>query len=356
MVLAFCPYLVTYGPTAMTASNRFARAGMSEKHPCLKGNLYCGLGASVRTINPHPSLKLPVLLPCLYPRRTAIMDYVRPKKRNILDPLDPDFLKRKPTGLPQSPQAAPQQGDLAPTSIFDEGEKRIKPTSTQPNRSRPSARDPTVLAAALDPDPEARRRWQRRKIIQEIRNRGQLSKAQMIARTERESLCKSQFYETSVKKLMPLARQIAGKPIEEAIIQMRFSKKRVAKDVKKHLEYARDEAIVKRGMGLGMVRPEADTAAEAEETDNATEETGEQNQQWSGMVVEDKKGKRRYVSDKSSIYVDEAWVGRGPYGIDYDIRARGRVNLLRPPETSTFLQIGQNDAYRMKLTDSKALR
>ncbi|KAL8716027.1 MAG: hypothetical protein Q9225_006289 [Loekoesia sp. 1 TL-2023] len=282
------------------------------------------------------------------------MDYVRPKKRNILDPLDPDFLKRKPTSLSQPPQTPPQQGDLASTSIFDEGEKRIKPTPTQPDRSRPSARDPTVLAAALDPDPEARRRWQRRKIIQEIRNRGQLTKAQIIARTERESLCKSQFYETSVKKLMPLARQIAGKPIEEAIIQMRFSKKRVAKDVKKHLEYARDEAIVKRGMGLGMVRPEADTAAE--ETDNATEETGEQNQQWPGMVVEDKKGKRRYVSDKTSIYVDEAWVGRGPYGTDYDIRAYGRVNLLRPPETSKFSQVYQNDAYRMELMDFKALR
>ncbi|KAI4169939.1 MAG: hypothetical protein LQ343_005320 [Gyalolechia ehrenbergii] len=268
------------------------------------------------------------------------MDYFRPKKQNILDPLDPNFLKRKPTGPSQSssPEELPQQGNLAPTSIFEEGEDQKtsarRPSPRQKRRSPPSTRDPAVLAAALDPNPEARQRWQRRKIIQEVRSRGQLTKAQRIARTERESLCKSEFYKTSIKKLMPLARQIAGKPIEEAIIQMRFSKKRVASDVKKHLEYARDEAIVKRGMGLGMVEREADPAAKAEKTDGTAREHGEHDQQLSGMVVEDKKGKRRFVSDTSSIYVDEAWVGRGPYGLDYDFRARGRTFFLRPPKTS----------------------
>lgn len=263
------------------------------------------------------------------------MDYFRPKKqREILDPLDPDFLKRKTAAPSQAPQTPPQQGDLAPTSIFNQGEEKRTPAQTQLDKSRPSARDPTVLAAALDPNPESRRRWQRRQIIRDVRNRGALTKAQKIARTERESLCKSQFYKTSVKKLMPLARQIAGKPIEDAIIQMRFSKKRVAKDVKKHLEYARDEAIVKRGMGLGSVKPEADTVVDVDEGIEGTEEKGGQEQQWPGMVVKDKKGKRRYVADKSSIYVDEAWVGRGPYGRDFDHRARGQVNLLRPPETS----------------------
>ncbi|KAL8927032.1 MAG: hypothetical protein Q9208_002577 [Pyrenodesmia sp. 3 TL-2023] len=263
------------------------------------------------------------------------MDYFGSKKqRDILDPLDPDFLKRKAAVPLQTTQTPPQQGDLAPTSIFEQGEEKRAPDQVPLAKSRPSARDPTVLAAALDPNPESRRRWQRRQIIRDVRNRGALTKAQKIARTERESLCKSQFYKTSVKKLMPLARQIAGKPIEDAIIQMRFSKKRVAKDVKKHLEYARDEAIVKRGMGLGLVKPEADTAVNVDEGMEGMEEKGGQDQQWPGMVIEDKKGKRRYVADKSSIYVDEAWVGRGPYGRDYDLRARGRVNVLRPPETS----------------------
>ncbi|KAL8934884.1 MAG: hypothetical protein Q9211_004997 [Gyalolechia sp. 1 TL-2023] len=268
------------------------------------------------------------------------MDYFRRKKQNILDPLDPNFLKRKPTGFSRSssPEELPRQGDLAPSSIFDEGGGRKESAPGSPPRpehqSRPSNRDPAVLAAALDPNPEARQRWQRRKIIQEVRSRGQLTKAQRIARTERESLSKSQFYKTSIKKLMPLARQIAGKPIEEAIIQMRFSKKRVASDVKKHLEYARDEAIVKRGMGLGMVKREADPPAKPGKPDGTAGDDGKQDQQFSGTVVEDKKGKRRFVSDTSSIYVDEAWIGRGPYGVDYDFRARGRTNILRPPETS----------------------
>ncbi|KAI4147055.1 MAG: hypothetical protein L6R39_003255 [Caloplaca ligustica] len=230
------------------------------------------------------------------------MDYLRPKKKkpDIIDPLSPDFLKRRAAPSMQ-PQTPPQQGDLASSSIFDEGEKSKKAGQPQHHPTRPSARDPAVLAAALDPNPEFRRRWLRRQIIRDVRNRGQLTKAQRIARTERESLSKSQFYQTSVKKLMPLARQIAGKPIEDAIIQMRFSKKRVARDVKKHLEYARDEAIVKRGMGLGLVKPEADVAADAASVIQG------QDQQWPGMVVEDKKGKRRWVGDKSGMYVDEAW-------------------------------------------------
>lgn len=277
------------------------------------------------------------------------MDYLRPKKKkpDIIDPLSPDFLKRRAAPSMQ-PQTPPQQGDLASSSIFDEGEKSKKAGQPQHHPTRPSARDPAVLAAALDPNPEFRRRWLRRQIIRDVRNRGQLTKAQRIARTERESLSKSQFYQTSVKKLMPLARQIAGKPIEDAIIQMRFSKKRVARDVKKHLEYARDEAIVKRGMGLGLVKPEADVAADAASVIQG------QDQQWPGMVVEDKKGKRRWVGDKSGMYVDEAWVGRGPYGRDYNCRARGRIDMLRPPETSMLGAFPLNRRLWMKLTILKA--
>ncbi|KAI4116265.1 MAG: hypothetical protein LQ345_003278 [Seirophora villosa] len=274
------------------------------------------------------------------------MDYFRRKKQpEILDPSSPDFLKRRETPASQEPQQMPQQGDLAPTSIFDDGQEGKKPAGTKDDRSRipESARDPSVLAAALDPDPEYRRRWQRRQIIRDVRNRGQLTKAQILARTERESLCKSHFFKTSVKKLMPLARQIAGKPIEDAIIQMRFSKKRVAKDVKKHLEYARDEAVVKRGMGLGLVNSTAGAVKNPNWAPGATGEYDQPVQQFTGTVVEDKKGKRRYVTDTSSMYVDEAWVGRGTYGTDYDIRARGRMNKLRPPETSALIPVTRAD-------------
>lgn len=158
-----------------------------------------------------------------------------------------------------------------------------------------------------------------------------MNKTVKILRTERFSVCKSQLFKTSVKKLGPLARQIAGKPIEEAIVQMRFSKKKAAAEVKRHLEYARDEAIVTRGMGLGMVKAQGDREAEGEGEGEGAEAKAEAVMK--PLVVEDKKGKRRTITDRSSIYVDQAWVGRGKYGREPEFRARGRVNMLRPPYT-----------------------
>ena len=141
---------------------------------------------------------------------------------------------------------------------------------------------------------------------------------------------------TSIKKLGPLARQIAGKPIEDAIVQMRFSKKKAAVDVKKLLEYARDEATVRRGMGLGNVRL---PAQEREEQDGAAARQ-------KAVVVEDRKGKKRIVTDRTSIYVDEAWVGRGKYGQAPDFRARGNMNIMRTPETSKFVNIQLSFTFR----------
>ena len=145
--------------------------------------------------------------------------------------------------------------------------------------------------------------------------------------TERQSLSKSPLIGTSIKKLFPLANQIAGKPIEEAIVQMRFSKRKAAQDVKKHLEYARDEAIVKRGMGLGQVG-----ATEEEAQDG--EGSKRQRLQERMRIVEDKKGTKRVVIDSTQIYVDQAWVGRGSYSKSPSFRARGRVDMLRHPTTS----------------------
>ncbi len=149
-------------------------------------------------------------------------------------------------------------------------------------------------------------------VIRSIRGRDRLSKTEKILRTERSSLSKSHFLKTSVKKLGPLARQIAGKPIDAAIVQMRFSKKLAAREVQKHLEQARDEAIVRRGMGLGAVQGTMGERAE----------------------IEVKGGKRRVVEDRTRIYVDQAWVGRGRFGTELDHRAMGRINFMRPPTTS----------------------
>jgi ribosomal protein L22 len=117
---------------------------------------------------------------------------------------------------------------------------------------------------------------------------------------------------TSTKKLGMLARQIAGKPIEDAIVQMRFSKKLVAQDLMKQLEYSRDLAIVNRGMGLGKVDG---TAGEP-------------------VTIQLKDGKRKKIEDRTGIYIDQAWVGRGSYTYAPDYRGRGRVNRLRCPWTS----------------------
>lgn len=160
-----------------------------------------------------------------------------------------------------------------------------------------------------------------------------MAKTVKIARTERSLLSKSHMLKTSVKKLGPLARQIAGKPIEDAIVQMRFSKKKAAADVKRLLEYARDEAIVKRGMGLGQVNRKEEVK---EGGLGSSKKMGVilEPEKGATIIVEDRKGRRRAVTDRSSIYVDEAWVGRGKYGSEPDYRARGQVYLMRPPLTS----------------------
>ena len=169
-------------------------------------------------------------------------------------------------------------------------------------------------------------------VIRDIQQRGRLTKAKKILRTERQHLAKSPFFKTSIKKLGPLARQIAGKPIEEAMIQMRFSPKKAAVEVLRHLKVARDEAMVARGMGLGLGPGKVDP-----QTRKAIMPSkGDAKKEFEGMVVEDKEGKRRFVSDKTSIYVDQAWVGRGEYAFALDHRARGQINRMKRPSTSEF--------------------
>jgi ribosomal protein L22 len=167
------------------------------------------------------------------------------------------------------------------------------------------------LQLALNPNPKAQLRWEKRMVIREIRKRGRISKEVQIKRTERESMSKSHWFKTSVKKLGPLARQIAGKPLDEAILQMRFSKKKAAKDVLGHLEHAKNVAMVRAGMGLGAP---AGTSAEP-------------------VTVTFKSGERKKITDPTSIYIQQAWVNRGPYGFGMDHRARGQINKLRPPAT-----------------------
>ena len=282
-----------------------------------------------------------------------------------------DAIRKENEKKKRESQGMPQMGDLAPGSIFEDDSSLSKPSGsfTQP-------RDPFSMSAALDPKPLSRKRWQRKMVIRDIRGRGRLNKTEKILRTERQDLSKSPWIKTSVKKLFPLARQIAGKPLHEAMVQMRFSRKKAAADVLKHLEFARDQAVAVKGMGLGRVnvqdegnddgaaaaaeqgpKPDQDGAreegrvtledkdgkqvvqAEAGEEERSlaiTKQLGQANTKLKvdSLLVEDKKGKKRLVTDPTAMYIDEAWVGRGTYGTGSDHRARGQIHRLRLPYTS----------------------
>ena len=288
------------------------------------------------------------LLACLHlhQRRTAMRDFFKNPfksraRHKIIDSSSNteirEALEARKARTAEERTKPPETGDLAPGSIIDDLSPKVKPSKDSSGvpdtkyKKKSLIRNPYRMAAVLDPMPGARARWQRKMVIREIRARGRMTKTVKLARTERSHLSKSELIKTSVKKLFPLANQIAGKPLSEAMVQMRFSKKKAAQDVLKHLEYARDQAIVMRGMGLGKVQ----VAAETQEAEEEEEER---------LVVEDKKGKKRVVTDRTAMYVDEAWVGRGSYGFGVEFRAKGKVNRLNLPTTSksnlpTFLAL-----------------
>lgn len=256
----------------------------------------------------------------------------------------------------QEQQTTPRLGSLADNSLFaDLPPQRSTElgdltalSGREPQGVDAAAlelRNPSNMVAALNPKPEARSRWQRRMVIRSVRQRGRRTKAVKIARTERSSLSKSHFFKTSMKKLTPLARQIAGKPIDEAILQMRFSKKKVAKEVREHLIQAKDEAIVARGMGLGHL--EQDTRIQAPSPASTSLESSTitiTEPQISVLSPPDPTPQPKYLPGTTiptdpahraptSIYISQAWINRGPYGEKADYRAFGRLNIMRPPHT-----------------------
>lgn len=291
-------------------------------------------------------------------------------------------------------------GGLAKDSIFaDEDADRRTPaeeTQDDPNIVREDRslgkRSPSNMAPRIDPRPNARARWARMMVIRNIRHRGRITREMRIARTERSHLSKSQFFKTSLKKLAPLARQIAGKSIDEAIMQMRFSTKKAAREVHKHLIQARNEAVAIRGMGLPdpdapkkeyiktefrhtmgvkdtiqavanersyladsgkMVDKTRSTPLEEEAYNyDTTEKTLSDTTQStpsldrSTVEIRDPSNTAPLLTQKptkalqsgirhspTDIYIAEAWVNRGSYGMEASPRARGRQDILRPPHT-----------------------
>ena len=198
-----------------------------------------------------------------------------------------------------------------------------------------------LLSVNIDPAPAARRSLERKLVIKGVSKHGRMTKAAKIARTERSSLYKSQFLPTSVKKMTKILNQIQGKTVSEALVQLRFSPKKIARDIMKGLIIAQDEAIAGRGMGLGdkhalkkWIEQRNEVASTLANLDETTPKTKGVNQ-----VIELKNGKKKLVKDPTEIYIDQAWCGRGESWKSPEFRARGRVNMLTHRTTSTYLQL-----------------
>ena len=292
---------------------------------CHRGRGRPGSGIVFHSAQAHPTNWPPASNLQILPPRAILLPhkhlsppsrtYATPSKPNVdpsANPVLADYLgknRNKPAGRSSNPsdQKLPTRGSLASSSLV---------RYLQPPRIRQGLVTPT-RAQYLDPKPQQRRRWERKMVIRSMRRRGRLSKLEEIKRTERSYVLRSEWQRTSVKKLSPLANQIAGKPIEDAIVQMSFSKKKLAVAVKNHLTAARDRAIVERGMGLG--RPECRAGRPTE--------------------IKLKDGSKHRVKDRTGIYVDQAWVGKGAYGTSANPRARGRIDRLRLPQTSKFTRV-----------------
>lgn len=276
----------------------------------------------------------------LLPIRHASSDSKNAPSNPILD----EYNRNNPDGAAAAAQQfgspSSRAGDIASSSIFeDDRRSQVQAGADEDTQTGGRKRNPASMARVLDPDPNARERWERKKVIQNIRKGGRLSKAEFLLQTEREHTAKSEMMKTSVKKLGMLARQIQGKTVDEAIVQMRFSKKGVAQQVLAHLEAARDEAVVMRGMGLGLVGVQEAESEAPNLNASSTDVTGVQPKAAvvspsSPLDIQLKDGKRHTVTDTSNIYIEQAWVGRGQYGKLPDYRARGRVFIMRTPWTS----------------------
>lgn len=254
----------------------------------------------------------------------------------------------------------PTPGDLAASSIFEDDRRAQQQARSQDEpdtetRVGGRVRDPNNMLAVLDPDPNARERWERKKVIQAITRGCRLSKQEVIKRTEREHLVKSHMMKTSVKKLGMLARQIQGKKIDDAITQMRFSKKKIAQEVLKQLEFARDEAIVARGMGLANLSPpDSEESSLLTTSGSSSSDTGKHSGK--PIQIQLKDGKRHTVTDNSAIYIDQAWVGRGTYGKLPDYRARGRIFVMRTPWTSISVVLKEEKTRVREFEEREAKR
>lgn len=112
-------------------------------------------------------------------------------------------------------------------------------------------------------------------------------------------------FKASPQKLNLLANQIAGKSVEDAILQMQFSPKRPAKRILSTIALARDHAIRYKGM------------------------------------------------DESKLVVAQAWVGKGEYQRRLRIHARAKRGIMHHPQAHMALIIKERPDESEVLAKSK---
>ncbi|KAI0120967.1 ribosomal protein L22/L17 [Xylariales sp. AK1849] len=275
-----------------------------------------------------PSLHLRYLLPSTQSRSVSWFNWGQKKS-----PLTKELDKRET----EQKIREKMNNRVAGSSMFDE---EIK----QAEESKPKAVASDIaghagfsvakehMARALDPDPRWRIRWQRRKVMQMVRSGGKMTKQQRIALSEKEMTHKSELLNTSTKKLMFLSRQVAGKTVDEAITQMRYSKKKMGAELLYQLKEARDKAIASRGMGLGQVNGEVFDKP---------------------RKIQAKDGRFLEIQDPSNLYVDQAWVGKGrPRGLRIQYHSRGRMSrMIKPSASITFVL--KEEKTRLRIYDEK---
>ncbi|KAJ4331728.1 39S ribosomal protein L22, mitochondrial [Ascochyta clinopodiicola] len=237
--------------------------------------------------------------------------------------------------------------DLAPTE-----KAALKAQAEQRRLAVQNEEEKRLLAVNLDPAPAARRSLERKLVIKGVSKHGRMTKAAKILRTERSSLYKSNFLPTSVKKMTKILNQIQGKTVSEALVQLRFSPKKIARDIYKGLIIAQDEAIAARGMGLGdknalkkWIEQRNEVASTLANLDEKTPKT-----KGATQVIELKDGKKKLVKDATEIYIDQAWCGRGESWQSPEFRARGKVNMLTH-RTTSFTFLLKEEKTRIRISD-----
>ncbi|KAI1734141.1 ribosomal protein L22/L17 [Xylaria scruposa] len=290
-----------------------------------------------------PSLHLRYLLPRTQ-RRNAWLDAFKwPGKKTSTSEASSPFAKAV-TKLEKERQLNDRLTNRTQGStIFDEDIKSAEEQQQPDKKPTPGPAKPSItysrmkehMEMALNPDPRWKVRYQRKKIMQMVRANGKLSRQEQLKLTEKEVTSKSDALPTSIKKLGALSRQIAGKTVDDAITQMRFSKKKAAREVLYQLEEARAEAVASRGMGLGATNGELLPKK---------------------RMILTKDGDKLEVDDPTRLYVDQSWVTKGQVrGIRIQYHARGRMSFMKRP-TSRINLVLKEEKTRIRLHDERVAK